>query len=135
LFYKIPFEIKKFLRFLKNNLRYQKNKNNAAVTHCIEIVRNHTTTEAARMYFVYKFIDSKDEVIYVGKTKVGIRNRINQHFSNSGHLSKECYRQVQRIEYQTIPNKLEMDIKELYYIENGNLNTIQLIITRKKSSP
>ena len=68
------------------------------------------------MYFVYKFIDSKDEVIYVGKTKVGIRNRINQHFSNSGHLSKECYRQVQRIEYQTIPNKLEMDIKELYYI-------------------
>ena len=41
------------------------------------------------MAYVYRFIDGKGNIIYVGKT-VNINSRMQQHFSN-GHLDKQCY--------------------------------------------
>lgn len=65
---------------------------------------------------VYRFINNNNEIIYVGKTQNGIKNRINQHFSKSGHLDSQCYKEVSRIEYIIAHSQIDMDIKELYYI-------------------
>jgi regulator of replication initiation timing/predicted GIY-YIG superfamily endonuclease len=66
-------------------------------------------------YFVYRFLDIEDDIIYVGKTK-NLQNRIKQHFSSSGHLSPDCYSQVETIQYLEFVSKIDMDINELYYI-------------------
>jgi hypothetical protein len=68
------------------------------------------------MYYVYRFINENSKIIYVGKTKRIIKQRLDEHFSTSGHLPKECYSQVKKIEYIEILSKVDMDIKELYYI-------------------
>lgn len=68
------------------------------------------------MYFVYRFLDNENNILYVGKTKNSLNNRIRQHFSENGHLDKKCYEKVSFIEYIELKNKIEMDIKELYYI-------------------
>ena len=67
------------------------------------------------MSYVYRFIDGKGNIIYVGKT-VNINNRIQQHFSNKGHLSKECYNSVAKIEYQKYKTESDSLIMETYYI-------------------
>lgn len=66
-------------------------------------------------YFVYRFLDENFNVIYVGRTD-NIKNRMNQHFSGRGHLPKECYDSVYRVDYLEMVNYLDMKIKELYYI-------------------
>ena len=66
------------------------------------------------MAYVYRFIDGKGNIIYVGKT-VNINNRIQQHFSN-GHLPKECYNSVAKIEYQKHKTESDSLIMETYYI-------------------
>ena len=65
--------------------------------------------------YVYRFINNNNTIIYVGKAN-NINIRISQHFSNAGHLLQECYAEVERIEYIELPTKIDMDIKELYYI-------------------
>lgn len=66
------------------------------------------------MSYVYRFIDGKGNIIYVGKT-VDINNRMQQHFSN-GHLPKECYNSVAKIEYQKYKTESDSLIMETYYI-------------------
>lgn len=46
------------------------------------------------MYYVYKFLDKNDNILYVGKAKELLR-RLNGH----NHLPKECYDSVEKIEY------------------------------------
>ena len=67
------------------------------------------------MSYVYRFIDGKGNIIYVGKT-VNINNRMQQHFSDKGHLSKECYNAVAKIEYQKYKTESDSLIMETYYI-------------------
>ena len=67
------------------------------------------------MNYVYRFLNKNNQVIYVGKT-INLENRISKHFSVTGHLSRECYSEVKIIEYIDLPTKIDMDIKELYYI-------------------
>lgn len=66
------------------------------------------------MYYIYRFLNDDGKVIYVGKTQNLIR-RMLKHF-NSGHLPEECYEQVVAVEYLVVKTKVDMDIKELYYI-------------------
>jgi hypothetical protein len=67
-------------------------------------------------YYVYRFIDVTNEIIYVGKTK-NIETRINrQHFTINGHLPQDCYDDTLKVEYAILNSKVEMDIYELYYI-------------------
>lgn len=66
-------------------------------------------------FYVYRFKDIDGRVVYVGKTK-NINNRMHTHFGSRGHLTKEQYDTVAVVEYITLKNKIEMDIKELYYI-------------------
>ena len=67
------------------------------------------------MSYVYRFIDGKGNIIYVGKT-VNINNRMQQHFSDKGHLPKECYNSVAKIEYQKYKTESDSLIMETYYI-------------------
>ena len=65
--------------------------------------------------YVYRFIDCEGNIIYFGKT-VNIDLRMQQHFSDKGHLPKECYRSVAKIEYQKHKTESDALIMETYYI-------------------
>ena len=65
--------------------------------------------------YCYRFKDINGNVIYVGKT-VDINKRMAQHFRGKGHLDKECYKSVARIEYQKYKTESDALIYETYYI-------------------
>ena len=66
------------------------------------------------MAYTYRFIDKYGNVIYIGKT-VNMDLRMQSHF-NKGHLPKECYNSVCRIEYQKHKTESDALIMETYYI-------------------
>ena len=69
-----------------------------------------------RKGYVYKFLDEKNNVLYIGKT-VNMDYRMKQHFSKSSHLSHtDLYTKVQRIECITCKSEYEALQKELAYI-------------------
>lgn len=69
-----------------------------------------------KKYYVYRFLNSENEIIYVGKTS-NLQNRMKQHFSDhNGHLPKDCYDNVVKIEYIELNHPIDMTIYELYYI-------------------
>lgn len=65
-------------------------------------------------YSVYRFLDYRGNILYIGKS-INLRQRISYHFSR-GHLPKECYEQVARVEYMELLSRAEMDIYEIYLI-------------------
>lgn len=78
----------------------------------------YTIYKVNENYFVYKFINAEGNVIYVGRTQ-NIKNRMKQHFGD-GHLSKECYNEVSKIEYTTLDSEVAMVICEIYFINKYN---------------
>ncbi len=79
------------------------------------------------MYYIYRFIDKKKNIIYVGKSK----QELEQRFRGHTHLPDECYASVHKIEYITCSTETDMSIKEIYYInkfknENGYFNLLDL---------
>lgn len=66
------------------------------------------------MYYVYKFLDAKNNVIYVGRTK-DIVKRMEQHFSK-GHLPEECYTSVNKVYYTEFNSFTDMAMYEIYLI-------------------
>ena len=66
------------------------------------------------MAYVYRFIDLEGRVIYYGKT-LDMQNRMKNHFTK-GHLPKECYQSVAKIEYQKYKTESDALIMETYYI-------------------
>ena len=64
------------------------------------------------MYYVYRFLDKKKNVIYVGKTKQDLERRFGAHT----HLPSACYELTYRIEYIQCATESDMAIKEIYYI-------------------
>ncbi|HFL3726344.1 MULTISPECIES: nucleotide excision repair endonuclease [Peptostreptococcaceae] len=72
-----------------------------------------------RKAYVYKFIDEKNNVLYIGKT-VNMDKRMSQHFSPQSHLKKmgkgDIYGKIQRIEYLKCATEYDALVKELYYI-------------------
>ena len=65
--------------------------------------------------YIYRFIDCDNNVIYVGKTSQTLDKRLGQHFTK-GHLSKECYSSIARIEYQKYKTESDALVMETYYI-------------------
>lgn len=65
--------------------------------------------------YCYRFKDINNNIIYVGKT-VDMNKRMEQHFGGKGHLDKECYKSVARIEYQKYKTESDALIYETYYI-------------------
>lgn len=68
-----------------------------------------------KIYYIYKFLDENNEIIYVGKTR-DINSRMSTHFGSNGHLTAECYNNVKKIMYFTCNSGADMDILERYYI-------------------
>lgn len=66
-------------------------------------------------YYVYRFLDEKNNILYVGKT-VDLDKRMNVHFGNNGHLSEDEYAKVKKVEYIRCDNQAEMSVKEIYFI-------------------
>lgn len=67
------------------------------------------------MYYIYRFLDNNQNVLYIGKS-VNVYKRINQHFGGEGHLPEECYMNCSSIEIIEYENPLEMDIGEIFFI-------------------
>lgn len=72
------------------------------------------------MFFVYRFLDKSNSVIYVGKSKQELQSRFMRHT----HLPNECYSMVRKIEYIECPTEADMSIKEIYYINLYRNNPI-----------
>lgn len=68
------------------------------------------------MYYVYKFINYENEIIYCGRTNNIDRRMTKEHFTKTGHLPEECYSQVKEIWYAKLESKAMMKIYEMYYI-------------------
>lgn len=60
---------------------------------------------------VYRFINKDNEIIYIGQAK-NLKNRLNSH----NHLPKECYEEIERIEYTEYDTEDDMDFAERYFI-------------------
>ena len=67
-----------------------------------------------KVYYVYRFLDENNKIIYVGKTG-DLKSRIRGHFAK-GHLPKKCYSNVKNIEACKITNETNCAIYEIYYI-------------------
>lgn len=60
-----------------------------------------------RKFYLYRFINDKDKVIYIGRTNDIRRRIITEHFTNNTHLPNECYAETQRVEYTEFTNESE----------------------------
>lgn len=67
------------------------------------------------MYYVYRFLNKANQIVYVGKTG-HLEKRMTEHFSRQGHLTEGQYKQVKKIEYTELKFQLDMDILEKYLI-------------------
>lgn len=66
--------------------------------------------------YVYKFLDSRGNVLYVGMTMRTLDKRMREHFSKKGHLPDECYKKVSKIMYQEFESKSDVESMEKFYI-------------------
>lgn len=60
---------------------------------------------------VYRFLNKKNEIIYIGKA-TNLRNRLANH----NHLPKQCYDEIVKIEFAEFETSDEMDLAERYFI-------------------
>jgi predicted GIY-YIG superfamily endonuclease len=68
------------------------------------------------MECIYQFLNKDEEVIYVGITS-NIKGRIrSQHFTEGGHLPKDCYEEAQMVVYSECLSHDDARIKERYLI-------------------
>ena len=67
------------------------------------------------MAYTYRFVDTDENVIYVGYTGQTMAKRISQHFTK-GHLPKKCYKSIARIDYIKWDSKSDAQVMEVYYI-------------------
>lgn len=68
------------------------------------------------MHYIYKFLNEKDEIIYIGSTN-NITTRIKaQHFNGFGHLPNKCYEEVFLVLYSECVSIDDAKVKERYLI-------------------
>lgn len=75
------------------------------------------------MYYVYKFLNKEEEVIYVGYTN-NMSSRLSNHFTN-GHLDKSVYESVSRILYSSFKNSVTAK-----YIESELIGLLKPIFNK-----
>jgi len=67
-------------------------------------------------YCIYRFINKNNKIIYIGKTcSINPQLRFNQHSCN-GHLGKECYDSVNKIEICELNSHADVNVYEPYLI-------------------
>jgi predicted GIY-YIG superfamily endonuclease len=93
----------------------------------VEFESDYTVYNVSEKYYVYRFINKEGDIIYVGRTQ-NLHNRMNQHFGSKGHLPKQAYDEVNRIEYTILDSEIKMVMCEIYEINkfNSKYNTKDL---------
>ncbi|UUV46291.1 nucleotide excision repair endonuclease [Bacillus phage vB_BanS-Thrax2] len=71
-------------------------------------------------FYVYRFLDMFDHVIYIGRTNDLYRRMTYEHFSTYGHLPQQCYDDCETIEFMELSSHSEMKVFELYLINKYN---------------
>lgn len=68
-------------------------------------------------FYVYRFLDRNNNIIYVGKT-TNIDKRISSHLVNARQINYKYihYDDVYKIEYTEVPSEYHMNIYEIHYI-------------------
>ena len=68
-------------------------------------------------FYVYRFKNEENEIIYVGKTK-NLKQRLSGHFGKQGHLPEKCYKEVRKVEFLTFEKrKFNGDKRALLHIQ------------------
>lgn len=58
-------------------------------------------------FYLYRFLDKNDNILYIGRTN-NIRRRIlTEHFTSNTHLKKECYLKTHSVEFSEFSNESE----------------------------
>lgn len=66
--------------------------------------------------YVYKFIDKNNKCMYVGQSQC-LSTRINQHLGlKSKKFTKKLLKEIQRVEYIKVRDRIEARQYEIYYI-------------------
>ena len=68
------------------------------------------------MYYIYKFLNESNEIIYIGITNDLLKRMKYQHFSGYGHLPSECYENTKNIEIHECLSKEDANIRERYLV-------------------
>ena len=58
-------------------------------------------------YYIYRFIDTDGNILYIGRTNDIERRISKEHFTELGHLPEKCYKSIAKIEYIEIINESE----------------------------
>lgn len=103
-----------------NEFTYRNDKK-TYVSYCKQCFREYSNKRSAKLrekdkgkYFVYKLLDEKLNILYIGKTN-NLKRRIQQHMS-TGFLPKDAIDEVKYISYICLPKQILSDIREIYYI-------------------
>jgi len=81
-----------------------------------------------KMYYLYRFLNSSNDVLYIGRTTDIHRRILKEHFADKTHLPAQCYLDTDRIEYVEISHESEavayeaMLINRLHPKYNSPLN-------------
>lgn len=106
-----------------NNIKYTINpfiitKNNIDIK-TIELFKNtkfyNEKFYNSKEYYVYRFLDKDNDVIYVGKT-TNMKQRLSVHFGTKGHLDDKCYDETNKIDYTINYSDSENSICEIFFI-------------------
>ncbi|MDU6975889.1 MAG: DnaB-like helicase C-terminal domain-containing protein [Clostridiales bacterium] len=69
------------------------------------------------MYYLYRFLNENNEVIYIGRTNNIERRIFKEHFTDKTHLPVECYKELRRIEYTEIEYEAQEVAFEILLIQ------------------
>lgn len=103
-------------------------------------IKMHMGLDDPKSFYVYRFLDENQNVIYIGKTRQ-LRNRVWQHLHNKSNIPYEGIKQVYNIEYIEFETECDMSIVEIYLINyykpqyntdsKGDLGKIHIDIPNK----
>lgn len=67
---------------------------------------------AIKEYYLYRFLDKNNKVIYIGRTNNINRRILREHFTNNTHLIAECYSETEKVEFVKLQNESEQVVYE-----------------------
>lgn len=89
--------------------------NDFILEHSEQNISNSISTPTnTKNFYVYKFLNSKKDILYIGKTS-DMWNRMSSHKSNS-NTHEDCIKETSFIEYIKTNSENEASIYEIYYI-------------------
>ena len=72
--------------------------------------------ENNKCFYIYRFLDKNNEVLYVGKTANNLKQRMFGHFNSMKRLTEKQLEEINTIQYIEISNVFDWHILEIFYI-------------------